>query len=724
VTNEPSPQREEAKPLNNRDAVVQGIGLVANLLQIRELRLASAPATEVAAAWESHQSQRRSWMAAMHEGQSRGESMKLLTLERQFGLLEADLDALLIALAPLADPEFLERFGRARKGFYFRGVDVELVLGLLFPTMDGRVRGRDLFAPDAPLLRYGLVSLAPVGGDLNPFEVEVRVADAIVNFILERPLLDGMLSQYCAFEPSTHRWEEVILPSDDKERIWNIVSGESELRGKLDAWGYGTTLGRGRGLVLLFAGPPGTGKTAFAHAIANRLNRPLLVVRVSRLLSTREPLFPILTQIFWAAGLAGAVVLMDDCEALLAERDARFLALLETIEKHDGIFVLSTNLAPRIDFAMERRIVYRMDFEPPGTMLREQLWEVHLPPDVPLGSDIDLPVLAATYEFTGALIRNTVLVAVAKLLATGGDAIDMAQLREAAESQLRGRFDHLAVKGASSVSLQSLVLPEDERTQLAEVLSACRNHDEVLTRWGFGKRLPTGRGICVLFDGPPGTGKTLAAEIIAGELRRPIYRVHIPGVVSKWVGETERNIAEIFVRARSSRAILLFDEADSLFGSRTSGSSANDRYANMEVNLLLQEIERYDGVTILTTNLYGNLDEALQRRIQFRITFPFPDPGQRAKIWEVLLPPEAPRAADVDFAYLGKQYELAGGHIKNALLRAAYRAKDDGGVITHRHLVTAAIAECRSQGKLVADFGAMRSPRPVIDESLNPKPKS
>lgn len=710
---------------SNREAVVEGIRLVSELVLLREARLKGEEADNIAEGLSTWQERRAAWRTAMEAAEKAGTTMPLLSLQRQFGLNEWEVDALLVALAPQADPEFLELFARGRTTFFFRGVDLELTLGLLFPSQGDRVRGRGLFGPDAPLIRHGLMRLVPIGGELNPHETEVRVADAIANFILERPLLDGTLSQYAEFEAPTHGWDDIVLPPEHKEHVWGLVTGEPHLRRRLDEWGFGSRLGRGRGLVLLFSGPPGTGKTVFSHAIAKRLERPLLIVRVSRLLQTREALFPIFTALFRVAALSRAIVVMDDCEALLTDRDARFLALLETIEQHDGLFILTTNLAPRIDFAMERRIVYRLDFEPPSTMLREQLWEAHLPPEVPLASDIDVPVLAATYEFTGALIRNTVLVAMSRLFADGDTELTMERLTAAAESQLRGQFDELAVKSQGKVTMQSLVLPDEEKDQLNEVLTACKHHDEVLTRWGFGKRLPTGRGICVLFDGPPGTGKTLAADIVAHELKRPVYRVHIPGVVSKWVGETERNIAEIFVRARASRAILLFDEADSLFSSRTSTNSSNDRYANMEVNLLLQEIERYDGVTVLTTNLYGNLDEALQRRIQFRVTFPFPDPEQRALIWRVLLPPEAPRSTDVDFDALGRKYELSGGHIKNALLRAAYRARDDTGSIAQRHLEEAAIAECRSQGKLVADLEQVKTARPVIDPVLNsPKRKS
>ena len=163
------------------------------------------------------------------------------------------------------------------------------------------------------------------------------------------------------------------------------------------------------------------------------------------------------------------------------------------------------------------------------------------------------------------------------------------------------------------------------------------------------------------------------------------------------------------MRARASRALLLFDEADSLFGKRTTNAqSANDRYANMETNLILQEIERYDGITVLTTNLFGSLDEALQRRIQFRVTFPFPTDQERGHIWSVLVPPEAPIHQDVDFQALGRRFELAGGHIKNAILRAAYRAKAEGDEMRMEHFIQAGLAECKAQGKLVRDSAATK----------------
>jgi len=335
-------------------------------------------------------------------------------------------------------------------------------------------------------------------------------------------------------------------------------------------------------------------------------------------------------------------------------------------------------------------------------------------------------MLATLYDFTGATIKNAVLVAVTRALAESPEAprLTMQGLRVAADLQLKARLEDLALATRSTLTLDDLVLPDEQAGQMRALLEACRDQATVMNAWGFAKRLTTGKGVVALFDGVPGTGKTLAAEILAAELDRTLYRVNIPAVVSKWVGETEKHIQDVFARARASHAMLLFDEADALFSRRTpEATSSNDRYANMEVNLLLQEIERFEGIVIMTTNLYGRLDEALRRRILFRITFQSPDAAARARIWRVVLPQRAPLAGDVDFAKLGRLYDLAGGHIKNSALRAAYKAAAEGGAIAMRHLEEAAAEECRAAGVVLRE-GEWTSPRQAGTGKLLPGSES
>src|SRR5690606_1287781 len=227
-------------------------------------------------------------------------------------------------------------------------------------------------------------------------------------------------------------------------------------------------------------------------------------------------------------------------------------------------------------------------------------------------------------------------------------------------------------------------------------------------------KMPYGRANSCLFNGPPGTGKTMAAGVIARELGMDLYRVDLSQIVSKWVGETEKNLARVFDEASRGHAVLLFDEADSLFGKRTAVKSSNDRYNNLQVNYLLQRIESFEGITILTTNLADAIDEAFARRIKFKVSFPVPDAAERAKLWRVMLPRDAECEASIDFDHLGESFEMAGANIKNTILRAAFRAAEACEPISTRLLEQAGISELREMGKLVRvdEDGRLVTPEP------------
>jgi SpoVK/Ycf46/Vps4 family AAA+-type ATPase len=270
---------------------------------------------------------------------------------------------------------------------------------------------------------------------------------------------------------------------------------------------------------------------------------------------------------------------------------------------------------------------------------------------------------------------------------------------------VRRRLDHalsqVAEPFSTSLEWADVILPEEVMTPLKEIMAQAKHREKVFDEWGFRRKMSYGRGLGCLFAGPPGTGKTMMAALMAKTLGREIYKVDLSRVVSKWVGETEKNLGKVFDEAERAQVILLFDEADSLFSSRTEVKGSNDRFANMEINYLLQRMEAYDGMSILTTNIEKSIDEAFKRRLKFKVDFPMPEPDERAKLWEVMLPREVKLSDDVRFAELGKRYKLAGGHIKNAVLRAAFYAAEEGTVIDHALLDRAAIAESRDLGRLI-----------------------
>jgi SpoVK/Ycf46/Vps4 family AAA+-type ATPase len=247
-----------------------------------------------------------------------------------------------------------------------------------------------------------------------------------------------------------------------------------------------------------------------------------------------------------------------------------------------------------------------------------------------------------------------------------------------------------------------VVLPNDQVEAIVELMARVRGRHKVYEQWGFGAKVGKGLGVSALFSGPPGTGKTMVAGLIAKELGLECYQVDISKIVSKYIGETEKNLAALFDAAEAGHAILLFDEADSLFGKRTDVKSSNDRFANFETNYLLQRLETFTGICLLTSNHESNMDPAFQRRLSLHLRFELPDDEERAKLWQAVLPAGAPIAGTIDFAALGRRYAMSGGYIKNAALRAAFVAADKGEAISSAHLERAARVEYEGMGKLAA----------------------
>ena len=291
------------------------------------------------------------------------------------------------------------------------------------------------------------------------------------------------------------------------------------------------------------------------------------------------------------------------------------------------------------------------------------------------------------------------LVSRAELARESGTAPTLETYRNLCVARQSSRLGRLADFVPPSFRWDDLVLPAEEVERLREIIDRQRHRHTVFTTWNMAAKVPYGSGTAALFSGPPGTGKTMAASVVAGVLERELYRVDLSRIVDKYIGETEKNLGRIFDAAADADAVLLFDEADSLFGKRSSVQSSNDRYANLETNYLLQRIEQHPGISILTTNHAQNIDEAFSRRIPFRVEFPFPDPVARAEIWRRCFTANVPRD-NLDFRAIGNAYELAGGHIKSAVLRAVFMAAATNTVVSSQHIARAAARELESMGKL------------------------
>jgi hypothetical protein len=318
------------------------------------------------------------------------------------------------------------------------------------------------------------------------------------------------------------------------------------------------------------------------------------------------------------------------------------------------------------------------------------------------GAEADL--LGATSVFRLTPIQVARAAAAGRLLARAHDRdIEPADVQAGARSQNAAGLDRLARHVQPQARWKDMILPPGVLTQLHELAARARHRERVHDEWGVGGRAVRGRGITALFAGDSGTGKTLASEVVAGELGLDLYVIDLSTVVDKYIGETEKNLDRIFAEADQVNGVLLFDEADAIFGKRSEVRDARDRYANVEIAYLLQRMERFDGLAILTTNLRANLDEAFTRRIDVIVDFPMPEDDDRLALWRMHLPQSLPQAPDIDLAFMARRFRFSGGNIRNVCLTAAFLAADANRPVSMRQLIRGTELEYRKLGRLTVE---------------------
>ena len=556
---------------------------------------------------------------------------------------------------------------------------------------------RAYFAGDAPLIQYRLLLLDPPqpGQETSLLVREFKLADRVVDFLVGRLSVDDDLADFCRPLEPVAALEEVLLPETTKSHVRGILRQAS--RG-------------GEWPVMLFHGATGTGKKTLAEALCRDLGWPLLVVELGAVQRERH-LFPdIVHKVLREAGLRQAALFLDGYHVLHSPDEdlhGQRFALHRAVAGFPGpVFLGSETHELRLG-ELEQQALFRVGFAMPKHDVREILWRRFLPPPDELTDDVDAVELAGKFNLTGGQIRNSVVEAGnrAAVRPDSDGRLSRDDLLIGCRAQLTHQLSTYADRVARHLTWADLVLPDEVTERLKDIVTYYRRRAFVFDVWGFDAKLTRGRGLSVLFSGPPGTGKTMVAGIIAGEREMDLYKIDLSRVVSKYVGETEKNLARIFDEARESHSIILFDEADSLFSKRTEVKSSIDRYANLEVNFLLQRMESFEGISLLTTNFEKSIDEAFKRRLNFRIHFPFPEQDARLRLWKVMMPPEAPLEGDIDYDWLAERYELAGGNIKNAVLRAAFIAADRGTNIDHEALELAVVRETEEIGKLVRAEG-------------------
>lgn len=645
--------------------------------------------------------------------QHQGRALAIEQLVRLHGLDAFERTVLLLAAAPCFSRRFEERFGEIDKQGFSSGLTVEVVFEFCGLSFGERVDHRRRFAPLSALVRNDLIAVEFGRRYSGPKELlcsDVDITARAYAALLGDDRLPDDFADFSSVEKPKVSLQQVVIDADDKQRVLSVVERHDRYLACRRDWGFDDIIRYGRGVLMLFHGKPGTGKTMMAHAVAHHLGKRVLNVDIPTFIDHAEAV-RFLPGLFREARMQDAVLFFDECEALFASRrqgNALMTLLLTEIERFEGVAILATNLPELLDEALDRRILVKVRFPEPDREARLEIWRRHLPPQAPLADDVDLELLADRFQMSGGYIKNAVLMAVAHAVHSNGDhpRITMEILERAARDQTRRPLSDQGDLVVPKVRLSDVILPPEVSARVADVIAAARNRRTLLERWGVGSHLTYGKGVSALLHGAPGTGKTLCAEAIASELGLPLQLAVIPGLVSKWVGETERNLAALFKNARADGSVLFLDEADSLLMARGEGRAS--RHDDAAVNVLLQLIERHEGVVLLATNRAQSLDAALLRRLTERVYFPMPDAKLRAGIWRRLLPETVPTEGELDFERLGTRFEMAGGGIKNAVFKAAFRAANRGGKVTMGLLEEAALAECGGvEGELrrVVGFG-------------------
>ncbi|GIF07201.1 ATP-binding protein [Actinoplanes siamensis] len=608
----------------------------------------------------------RDALAAAEEVADRAEAagltVPLRALIREFGLLPLDSELLLIALLPDLDRRYEKLYGYLNDDVTRPRATAGLAIELCgVPPVLGTVRAR--LTAGCPLVDGGLLLVEETD---RPFLTRtLRVPDRLIGHLLGGDRPDPRLARLL---------RPVAAPG------WE-PAGAAGLAAAIRA-----------GHRLSYVRDPGAGAAedlaASALAAAGRV---ALRLDLDVLAADPAPAEVIATAVREArlsgAGLIAGPVDPERTGVLHGLLDAAAPVVLTGRSRWDPLWA---EQAPVLVTA------------PAVGAERLALWQASL--GTPVEEGVDVARELSPYTLNATQARRAATVATHLALLAGARRVGAGHIRAGVRSQNAAGLEQLARRVEPGVTWADLVVPEEVGRQLRDLAGRVRHREQVLGGWRLRPGGGRGRGVTALFAGDSGTGKTMSAEVVAADLGLDLYVVDLSTVVDKYVGQTEKNLERIFVEAAGVNGVLLFDEADAIFGKRSEVSDAHDRYANMESAYLLQRMESFDGVAILTTNLRANLDEAFIRRLDVIVDFPVPDQAQRHALWDHCLGADLPRADDIDLERCARTYELSGGAIRSCVVTAGYLAAAAGGPVTMAQLVAAAEREYRKLGRLLPTF--------------------
>ena len=621
-------------------------------------------------------------------------------LADNFDLNTLERDLLFLALAPELDLKYETLYAYLNDDVGKKWPTLHIAQRLLDErSMTGNAV-RLALTPSSTLVRERLVTLGERGTGLRSTNHQgFTLTPAVVQFLLDLPPGTALLSGCTTRSTHTLEWQSIQLMGPLRETLRRLPS----------------VLKQAGPPIIVFAGDVGSGKRQAARALAAEMGEPLLGFDVAAMPHGEEA--AVFDALALELKLWPALLHITGIESLVDSegRPSPIAAMLSRwLRVWSGPVVLDipTGFAWRRLFPEGRGLEFA--FGQGGYDQRAVLWRI-LPEQYGIQlTAAESASLAGRFDFTAGQI--------ASVLANAGD---MARLRANGEGAKTG-YNHimssaragsgqhlgsLATKVRCRQRWDDLVLTPTTLGRVREFSAAVRQRHVVFAEWGFAERLDHTGSLVALFSGVSGTGKTMTAGVIADELEIDLYKVDLSGLVSKYIGETEKNLDRVFDVARKGNAMLFFDEADALFGKRSEVKDAHDRYANIETAYLLQKVEEHPGVVILATNIKRNIDEAFARRLHYVIEFPMPEIRERERLWRGMFPEAAPLDEEIDIGFLARQFSLSGGNIRNVVLDAAFLAAHCEAQIEMRHIIQALGRQYAKQGKIPSpnEFGQYHS---------------
>ena len=612
-------------------------------------------------------------------------------ISKLLNLSKLEEQCIIICIAPELNRKYEKIYGFFQNDMTVKSPSIDLVLKLLTGTEEEKIAARHIFDAQAPLIRF----LMELSGDLTDTNIplisrHLKLDDWVVNFLLDIQILDTRLAHMSELVLADNPANDNLL-TDVEENIvrfadYYLHNKESRLK-----------------QIFYFYGPDGMGIREHVKTACSHLKMPLIIADMEKMLTSEMDFNEILRLLGRQVMLGNAVLCLENFGCMISEDEKKQFKLnnlMQIIKVYTSMtFILGrSQWSPSISDAEIAFVGVEFTF--PNQNERKDYWE-KFSRKHKLAQNIDLDSFSGNFRFTPGQIQTALNFgeSISVWRGAGDGIIGPDELNNACYDQSNRKLGALASKIKKTYTWDMLVLPSEQMSQMKEICNQVKFRGVVYEKWGFERRLSLGKGLNVLFSGPPGSGKTMAAEVIANELALEIYKIDVSQVVSKYIGETEKNLEKIFTEAETSNAILFFDEADALFGKRSEVKDAHDRYANVEISYLLQRMEDYKGIVILATNLNQNIDDAFLRRLHFNVAFPFPEKEQRKLIWNGIFPSGAPVDGELDYDFLAEKFILAGGNIKNIALNAAFYAAYESCPIGIKQIMLAAKREYKKMGK-------------------------